>query len=193
MPSRLNGLFKTLAWSDFQGNPDPAKPNLQAFTRSTFNLPVIAPTPIPGSKTFHYEDNIVITIVMDPQQSWKRQPPNDLLKHEQGHYDITALIARDLFIELMQLKPNTYSSHAAALADLRPILDKYRGTAEKISKIYDSKNETDHGNAPASQTKWNNMIKRAFTEQRNPQETAPDGTPYKVEFLDVLSQNGINP
>jgi hypothetical protein len=193
MPSRLTGLFKTLTWGDFQGNPDPGMPNLQAFTSANFNLPTIIPTVVPGTKSFHFDDNIVVAILMNSQLSWKRTPPNDLLKHEQGHYDIVALIARDLFIDIMHLKPNTYPSNPAALADLKPILDKYRGKTKKISDIYDSPQQTNHGNNPSAQMSWNSILQRAFTEPRNPAGAAPDGTPYKIPFLDVLSQNGVNP
>ncbi len=195
MPSRLVGLIKTLSWNDFQGTPDPRKPNMLAFTSATFSLPPIGPTLIPGTRSFHFEDNVVITITMNSSKSWKRQaqPSNDLLKHEQGHYDITALIARNLFIEIMQLKANTYANGAAALADLRPIITKFGGKAEKISVIYDAVQQTDHGTNAPQQATWNAMIRRAFTEPRNPPMSAPDGTPYKVPFLDVLSQNQINP
>ena len=37
------------------------------------------------------------------------------------------------------------------------------------------------------------MISKAFTAPRSPAMSAPDGTPYKVPFLNVLSQNSINP
>jgi len=193
MPSRLTGLMKTLTWNDFSGTPDPQKPNLQAFTSASFNLPTVTPTLVPGTTNYHFEDNVAITIAMNLQKSWKRTPPNDLLKHEQCHYDIVALIARDLFIDIMQLKANTYPNGPAALADLRPILTKYGGKVEKINVIYDSLQQTNHGYNPPSQAKWNAMIQRAFTEPRNPLESAPDGTPYKIPLLDVLSQNGINP
>jgi hypothetical protein len=193
MASRLNGLVKTLTWGDFQGTPDPQKTNLQAFTSATFNLPTLTPTLIPGTRDYHFEDNVAITITMNSQRSWKRQPPNDLLKHEQCHYDIVALVARDLFIDIMQLKANTYPNGPAALADLRPILTKYNGKVQKISDIYDSPQQTNHGNSPPSQAKWNAMIQRAFSDPRNPAMSAPDGTPYKIPLLDVLSQNGINP
>jgi hypothetical protein len=185
--------MKTLTWNDFSGTPDPQKPNLQAFTSASFNLPTVTPTLVPGTTNYHFEDNVAITIAMNSQKSWKRTPPNDLLKHEQCHYDIVALIARDLFIDIMQLKANTYPNGPAALADLRPILTKYGGKVEKINVIYDSLQQTNHGNNPPSQAKWNAMIQRAFTEPRNPLESAPDGTPYKIPLLDVLSQNGINP
>ena len=139
---------------------------------------------------------------MDSLKSWKRQAnltskgtayATDLLKHEQGHYDIVALLARDLFIEIMQLKSNTYPNAPAALADLRPIIAKFNGKAEKVSVIYDSVNETNHGVNSAQQAKWNSMISKAFTVPRSPPMSAPDGTPYKVPFLDALSQSGINP
>ena len=202
MPSRLVGLFKTLTWNDFQGTPDPKKPALDAFTHATFALPVVNPVPVPGTKDFHFDDNVVITISMDSWKSWKRQAnltskgtayANDLLKHEQGHYNIVALLARDLFIEIMQLKPNTYPNASAAIADLRPIIAKFNGKAEKVSIIYDSVNETNHGVNSAQQSKWNLMISKAFTAPRSPAMSAPDGTPYKVPFLNVLSQNSINP
>src|ERR1041385_7492150 len=113
MPSKLVGLFKTLTWNDFQGPPDPKKPSLDAFTSAGFVLPVINPVLIPGTTNLHFDDNVVITVSMNSGKSWKRQSninakgttyATDLLKHEQGHYDINALIARDLFIEIMQLK-----------------------------------------------------------------------------------------
>jgi hypothetical protein len=193
MPSHLTGLIKTLAWSDFKGNPDPNKPNLQAFTKANFVLPPLTPVPIPGTKSFHFQDNIAVTITMDSHKSWKRQPPDDLLKHEQGHYDIVALIARDLFIDIMQLKAKTYAHGNAALTDLRSVFSKYDGKPQAISTIYDAKAQTDHGINSAQQMRWNGLLQRAFTEPRSPQVTAPDGTAYKVPLLDVLNQNGINP
>jgi hypothetical protein len=190
MPSKLVGLVKSLAWTDFQGQPDPAKPKIDAFTSATFVLPTVMPQQSGG--TWQYGDNVTVTITMNNQRSWRRQQGSqgvpywtDLLKHEQGHYDIVALIARDLFIDVMQLKGNTYATNADALNDLRPIINLYSGKQDKISKIYDSTQQTNHG--------ANAMIRRAFTEPRNPAMSAPDGTPYKVKFLDVLGQNGINP
>ncbi len=202
MPSKLVGLFKTLTWNDFTGTPDPTKPTLNAFTHPGFVLPVISPALIAGTKNFHFEDSVVITISMNSSKSWKRQGninsagttyANDLLKHEQGHYDIVALIARDVFIEIMQLKGNTYPKAADALADLRRIITKFDKKTDKISVIYDSVPQTDHGKNSAQQTTWNNMIKKSFTDPRVPAVSAPDGTLYKVPFLDVLHSNGINP
>lgn len=202
MPSKLIGLFKTLTWSEFKGTPDPNLPKLDAFTSASFSLPAISPVPVPGTKDFQFADNITITITFNSSKSWKRQSnidsksasySSDLLTHEQGHYDIVALIARDLFIEVMQLKANTYSSQVAALADLRPILTKFSGKTDSISKLYDSVSETNHGANATQQASWNAMIKKSFTEHRTPAMFAPDGTPYKVPFLDVLNKAGFTP
>jgi hypothetical protein len=93
----------------------------------------------------------------------------------------------------MQLKGNAYPNAHAAVADLRPILTKFTGKAEKISAIYDSVSQTNHGANSSQQATWNAMIKKSFTDPRTPAMSAPDGTPYKVPFLDVLSQKGIKP
>ena len=93
----------------------------------------------------------------------------------------------------MGLKAKTYPNGNAALADLRPILNRFNGKAQAISTIYDSVSETNHGNDPVAQARWNSMFNRAFNEARSPQVTAPDGAVYKIPLLDVLSQNGIRP
>ncbi|MBI3684605.1 MAG: hypothetical protein HY235_29900 [Acidobacteria bacterium] len=205
MPSKLTGLFKTLAWSDFQGSPDPKKPNLDAFTSPSFSFsqqPTF--THVAGTKPplFELSDNVVLDIQMDSQKSWQRSAQikskgaayeANLLKHEQGHYDMVALIARDLFIDVMQLKGQQFKTLSDALSALRAVFSRFDKKTQKISDIYDSKAETDHGAIASSQKKWNDMIQRSFTEARSPAVTAPDGKTYKIPFLDVLSQNAINP
>jgi hypothetical protein len=99
----------------------------------------------PGSTVFRFDDTLTIAITMSNSLSWRRASSIQakgaaydaaLLKHEQGHYDSTALMARDLLIEVMQLKAKIFPSSAAGDNDLRPILNRFNGKAEKISKIY---------------------------------------------------------
>lgn len=194
MPSKLVGLFKKLTWNDFSGTPDASSPHL-AFTSASFTLPTVLLPQLVG-------DNITVTINFNATRSWKKmneinnkklRTPDQILKHEQGHYDIVALIARDLFIDLMQLKSNKYKNQAELNKDVRPILNKYNGVEKKLTTKYDSPTESDHGENGTGQDKWNRMIKEAFTSPRSPAMTAPDGTSYKVPFLDVLAKNGIRP
>lgn len=199
MASKLVGLFKTLTWADFTGTP-PAGSSHLAFTSATFSLPAVTAVKDAASGMRVLNDNITITVTFDAGKSWKKmaeinakklRTPAQILKHEQGHYDIVALIARDLFIDLMQLKGKVYADQAALNVDVAPILTKYNGTAQKIINKYDSSTESDHGENGAGQTKWDGFIKSAFTTPRTPAQSAPDGTTYKIPLLDVLKTNGI--
>jgi hypothetical protein len=199
MPSKLVGLFKTLAWTDFTGPVD-AKSTHLAFTSATFSLPPVMGVKDATSGQTVVNDNITITITFNAAKSWKKmdeinakklRTPAEILKHEQGHYDIVALTARDLFIDLMQLKAKTYANQTALNTDVAPILKKYNGLAQKIIDKYDDKTESDHGENGPGQTRWNGFINSAFTTPRTPAQSAPDGTSYKLPLLDVLKSNGI--
>jgi hypothetical protein len=201
VPSKLVGFrpAKTLTWADFTGTPDAKSSNL-AFTSAAFSVPAITAVKDATSGKFVMDDNVTVTITFNSAKSWKKmdeinakkkRTPDEILKHEQGHYDIVALLARDLFIDLMQLKAKQYASQADLNKDVAPILNKYNGTAQKIFNKYDEKTETDHGENGAGQTKWNGFFQSAFTTPRTPAQTAPDGATYKLPLLEVLKSNGI--
>jgi hypothetical protein len=213
MPSKLVGLFRKLTWADFQGTP-PGGP-FAALTASKFT---ITPTPFPfvasGSK-FELDDNVTVTVVFNQKNSWKiadldTWPSNlqdELLDHEQGHYDITALVARDYFIKLMNQKGRTFASAKDGINDLNWWTNLYITNLNKIQTAYDG--ETGHSQAnvfvPSTnmftpphqkggpQVKWERLIASAFTTVRISGELAPDGTPYKMELMDILKNASINP
>jgi len=124
-----------------------------------------------------------------------------LLDHEQGHYDITALMARDCFIDLMQLKAKTFSSQAEGRQAAKDIEAEYQGKLKLVQKTYD--NDTNHGawvttssmvvpeHKETFQTKWEMFITRARTLERSPPISAPDGATYKRRLLDVLDDGGF--
>ena len=64
---------------------------------------------------------------------------------------------------------------------------------EDIQTAYDSVSESSHGANAVGQQRWNGYLQTAFTQERAPQELAPDGTAYKVRLLDVLSAAGMYP
>jgi hypothetical protein len=137
---------------------------------------------------------------------WPAQLQQELLEHEQGHYDITALVARDLFIHLMQLKGSNYPNAAAGQRDFVDWVNMYQSKRQKIQTAYDA--ETGHSQANvfvpstnlftpphqkgAPQIKWEGLIASAFTTPRPSGELAPDKAPYKVELEDVLIKAGIS-
>lgn len=198
MPSKLTGLFKTLTWQDFKGPQPTSNPNnMFAATSSGFSVSGASTQMV--DSVWRLADTLNVTITMDSMKSWalpsvKTMPKADqdaLLKHEQGHYNVVALLARDMFIELMQLKGASMASSADVAKEVQAIHTRYGNLAQPLQDLYDSKTETDHGRDKAKQTKWEGYITTAFTQARVPAQTAPDGTAYKVEILPLLRKNGL--
>ena len=205
MPSQLQNLRRQLQWSHF-GSPvnSPAQTSGQrvtaALTRSNYTISVNAEH-IPGTRPaqFRLKDNVAIGVILQRPPSfvasWTlRQPSGDqarILHHEQGHYDLVALLVRDMFIDLMQLKQNTYDTAQAVMADVAKVRALFDPKFQPINDRYDAANESDHGLNQPGQNRWDGFIQTAFTQPRNPPMQAPDGTMYKTPILTVLQQAGI--
>jgi hypothetical protein len=213
MPSQLVNLIRQLTWANYQGQVKPANSPFAAAT--SMNFTVIRPTFVQGSGGFQLVDQVTVTVVFDPRASWVRPSINQapaqqqqfLLDHEQGHYDICALCARDCFIKLMSLKSMTWSSQNNGTKDFDFYFQLYHDRWIKIDAEYDS--QTGHSQAnvfvPSTslftpppqkgqpQLQWEGLIDRAFHTVRLTGEIAPDGHPYKMELLDVLLNAGIHP
>jgi hypothetical protein len=202
MPSVLRGLFKTLAWSDFAVRPEaPPKAGQVAVAArtDTTNSLVARPEQIPETKKFRLADTVQVNIFLNAsgtfQKSWvattmSQSQRDDLLSHEQGHYDIHALLSRDFFLAVMELKSNEYDTPGGLTVDINAA---QRATTDKSSAVqatYDT--ETGTGSKPTEQAKWKAMIQSAFDTAASPPRSAADGTPIKVTLLSVLSQNGFN-
>jgi hypothetical protein len=115
--------------------------------------------------------------------------PADLLHHEQGHYDLVALFCRDMFIELMALKQQSSPTPQAVVAAAQTIFQRFDGFIAAIHAPYDD--QTNHGNIPQQQQRWDGFIRSAFSTPRTPPMNAPDGSPYGMPLLDVLRQGGV--
>lgn len=208
--SKLVGLKRKLKWDDFKGKV-PAGSSYLSGTKMGVDRKVGGAAFGTGSfeasgSTFTLKDAVVITIQFDEQKSWKNTDSLNatqeqlLLEHEQGHYDIAALVARDMFIAIMALKAQTFPSAQDGLNALNTVANKYAAQMTKIDNLYDSAGETGHRafeslsigapRKPPEQVKWEGYLKRARTEERTPAMTAPDGTPYKLELADVLRGAG---
>ena len=201
--SRLNGLQRTLAWQDFgpprPGNPPP--PGQRAVFAQTRARPrrTIFAEQVPGSRPaqFRLRDDAVISVEIDRGQTFVNQwaldrpaPfPADLLHHEQGHYDLVALLCRDMFIELMTLTQQSSPTPQPVLAAAQAIFQRFDASIAAVHAPYD--NQTDHGNIAQQQQRWDGLIRSAFTIPRTPPMRAPDGTPYGLPLLDVLRQAGV--
>lgn len=203
MPSKLNGLLRKLTWQDF-GKPKPGPPPAPgqkataAFTEAKPSFQGVNFAPLPGTKPpqFQLADNVTVSVDLQPNifvMEWvfktqTKQFQNDLLKHEQGHYTVAALLARDFFIDLMQLKLKQYSNLSTAQSDFNQIRKDSIDKQKAIESLYDQ--ETQSGLSPAPQSQWDNFFNTAFTQARSTGGQSPDGTPYKVRLVEVLRGAG---
>ena len=203
MPSKLTGLFKTLVWGDF-GKPRagaPPAPNTKAtaaFTKAVPRFSNVNFNPVPGTKPakFQLADSVTVDVKLDPSvyvMAWVFTHPDpafqaNVLNHEQKHYDIGGLLARDFFIAVMQLKPKVYSTTAAAKADFDQIKKDTIDKQGAIEKLYDA--ETEHGRKPAEQAVWDGYVNAAFTTPRPGGGSSPDGKTYKKTLVQVLKDAG---
>lgn len=205
MPSQLNGLLKTLTWNDFKTvtktAPGPGESGTAASTRTTVNGGAWSLMPLANKRPAQYQlvDNLTVTISFDADNSWKAswvgtQPQAEqdrILKHEQGHFDLVALLGRDYFLGLMQLKAKVYSKQADFQLDMNALNAQFLQKIQPIQSKYDA--ETNHGMIQAKQDLWNGFINSAFTEPRVPPAAAADGIPLKRPILEVLSTANVSP
>lgn len=203
MPSKLSNLIRALRWSDFgtprpSQDPPPGVPTTGAQTRATYQRSInVEHVPQSNPPQFRLKDDVAITIILQPNQmfvnDWVfRQPQafqDSLLHHEQGHYDLVALFCRDMFIEIMAVKAQTFGVGGAVLNAVTPIFQRFDGPIAAVHALYD--NDAQHGRNAPQQQRWDNIIQRAFTTPRNPPMQAPDGTAYKIPLLDCLRSNGV--
>jgi hypothetical protein len=85
----------------------------------------------------------------------------DLLKHEQGHYDLLVLVCRALAREVESLEADSVQELGQQLATAQQTHDT---RAQALDALYDK--ETDHSRNRTGQQRWDNAIAAALA---NPQ------------------------
>ena len=176
----------------------PSSVRTAAFTSAT-TATHARPEIIPGTKPvrFRLSDSVTVTASFDRQssfkKSWVAQLPqsdqDDLLAHEQGHYDLNALLSRDFFLAVMELKSKTYTTQHQLTTDISnldtAILSKSKPAQERYDKI------TKAGADKTEQANWLAMIQTAFNTPVSPPQLTPDNIPIKVPILTALANGGI--
>jgi hypothetical protein len=85
------------------------------------------------------------------------QPSRELLRHEQGHYDLVLLAARALARELDAVRAGSPREVARLAEDL---VAEHTRRAERLSERYDD--ETSHGRELAAQSAWSANVAAAL-------------------------------
>ena len=133
-----------LVWSNFKGRPNKMS-QYHALTNSGISFETT------------YENGVMkllVTCSFNPMQSWVKpdKKSDELLKHEQIHFDITEVHARKLRKALAEhpWKQTTLEK------DLNKLFDKYLKMQDEMQHQYDE--DTDHSNNADRQVVWNKRI-----------------------------------
>jgi predicted secreted Zn-dependent protease len=133
---------RKLTWEDFKAAPDPASTNA-ALTSSSINV------------EFGYDDQelqFTIKCRFDKNKSWVRVRNNEILAHEQGHFDMAELHARRLNKAL-----NGYKFNSKTVSeDVNRIYDSVMTLHHAAQSEYDK--ETDFSRNKEKQAIWQKKI-----------------------------------
>ena len=107
----LTGYPRNLSWTNFRNVSTSPSPPFSAQTGSSYSW-TVGRVALQSDGYYRFR-SVRVTVRLNSQQSWKltswfnnasNTERNRLLEHEQGHYEITGLIARDLCRELLSLE-----------------------------------------------------------------------------------------
>ncbi len=132
-----------VAWTDFKAAPNASSP-YKAFTESEIKSEIAAK---------NNEAHITIKTFFDKNKSWVKDKTDELLAHEQLHFDITELWARK-FRQKIKGKTFSFKTFQKELKAIQN--DIYKGSKD-MQTDYDK--ETQHSVVVASQKKWEKKIK----------------------------------
>lgn len=164
----VTGWPRNLVWGDFRGidsAPDGVKEDAQ--------IQVDTSPPSRGIRVLPDRDMLKIGEIRVPvtvvrRGSWvvRSRKSDPLLKHEQGHFDITGLVAWELYRALMALR-------AATASDLSDLLQENVDRAQvKLAALSGSETdgtegkydiETKHGTDAKEQKRWDDLIHDSIT------------------------------
>jgi hypothetical protein len=154
-----------LTWDNFEVTPDrildPGDGTLvDAFTRFDFDLPDLPPRKI--GNEFALADPNVIAISPNAQVFANVLQTDELLSHEQLHYDVGMVTARALARELTRMRAPTLAALKGAIRDCCHLHLKTR--AGLIQRRYDK--DTNHGTIAHYQKIWKDGMTGCLANER---------------------------
>ncbi len=197
----LHNLNRTLNWRDFphrklpppKVGEDADAAETKARVEYSYTL-----TPLRNARPVRQQlSDIRVNILFSRDESWVASwalgLPHDeqvaLLSHEQGHYDLTALLGRDFFLAVWDLRSKTYASDSEFKSDLDNLTEAYLDKGRPVTDKYDD--DTRHGLDKNKQSNWRGFINKARTSPQTPPQRGPDGSSRMLRILDVLDKGGI--
>lgn len=150
----INGTTgnRPLVWDDFTGSPDKSS-SFEANTYWHINYKYLGITFSGDTVKF---TGLNIKLELDPKLSWRKKAfeTAELLKHEQGHFDIGIICQKALISNIAKtvFLKNNYN---------QLLKDVFANTMKKYHETglqYDA--ETDHSKNKKAQEQWNEFFKK---------------------------------
>jgi hypothetical protein len=148
-----------LSWSDFKtvdALPDGSGDEAQTATE----MPAMDKIQVVFSNGKYSLPDLTLTVGLDRSGTMvikTAQKTADLLKHEQGHFDITLLTVRALALELQRMKASSPNSLGQ---QVNAAIQKHQSFANAIEAKYDD--ETKNSKDKTAQDDWNKAITGAL-------------------------------
>ena len=146
---------RLLRWSDFQGMPNNSSPYF-AYTAWKTNVK-FSGVVFEGEKAFI--NGFEMIVEFDAKNSWvkKGKETDELLKHEQGHFDVGVLYMQEVLqsIATANFTKTGYKDEFQKL--IKDIHDKYVAMGDKYDK------DTNHSVKKDEQVKWNAFFEEKVT------------------------------
>ncbi len=151
----ITGFNHNVRWSEFREvNQRPANETEDAYIAVTFSYNYRTQTSRQNCRV----TSVTTRISVNRNAAWvlRSQKSAQLLRHEQGHYDITALGAREVHRRISALSAAQCSSIGT---DAQNIRNEVQQTINQKNLRYD--NQTSHGTNATAQQRWETSIRRA--------------------------------
>jgi hypothetical protein len=134
-----------LQWSDYHGRPDKRSP-FSAYTYFGLDYSYLRKGNGPYQFTFE------VSSYMNKALSWKRGTPSEnLLKHEQLHFDIAEYFVRQLLISFGN---HTYTSNYKV--EIAQVQQQIASLRRGVEELYDK--QTIHSTNREMQAKWDTYV-----------------------------------
>ncbi len=149
----LSGFNHSVQWSEFRTvnqRPTGVEEDAHIKARWTYTFS----TQQPGGANCRVT-TATVSITVDRNHTWvlRGQESVNLLQHEQGHYDITAIGARDLYNQILNLTAALCSN---INTQVRRLQQQIQTQVDQINRRYDTR--TNHGITAAQRT-WDTNIR----------------------------------
>ena len=126
--------------------PVDSKSKFMSNTNTTLNIRIVKQKNVTAEVTNYF----------DPSKSWiKPNATNEILKHEQLHFDITEIYARELRKRIKALQ-NTFPDKDVVDMQIKAAFKQYARMMEREQTRYD--NETNHSIIVDMQKKWSDSV-----------------------------------